>query len=92
MPKATRTVEVMEAIRRRIAARGLAPGERLPSIRRFAATMGVSPSTVVEAYDRLAAERLIRSRPGAGFYVCGTAPSLDLRIPERPAMREVDPF
>ncbi len=33
--------------------------------------MRVSPSTVVEAYDRLAAEGVIRSRPGSGFYVVG---------------------
>ena len=51
----TRTLDVMNAIRRRIAGRALAAGERLPSIRSFAASMGVSPSTVVEAYDRLAA-------------------------------------
>lgn len=92
MPQAPRTVEVMDAIRRKLAARALLPGERLPSIRRFAAVMGVSPSTVVEAYDRLAAEGVIRSRPGSGFYVVGAAPSLDLRAPELPREREVDPF
>ena len=68
----TRTGEVMAAIRRRIASRALGPGDRLPSIRAFAVTMGVSPSTVVEAYDRLAAEGLIRARRGSGFYVAGT--------------------
>ena len=69
----TRTAKVMEAIRRKVTGRVLARGEKLPSIRSFAAAMGVSPSTVVEAYDRLAAEGLIRSRPGSGFYVSGTA-------------------
>lgn len=54
-----RTAAVMTAIRTKLAARALSPGEKLPSIRRFATTMGVSPSTVVEAYDRLAAEGLI---------------------------------
>jgi DNA-binding transcriptional MocR family regulator len=56
----TRTGDVMAAIRLKISSRALASGDRLPSIRSFAATMGVSPSTVVEAYDRLAAEGLIR--------------------------------
>ncbi|MEB3417876.1 PLP-dependent aminotransferase family protein [Salipiger marinus] len=92
MAQASRTAEVMEAIRRRLATRALAPGERLPSIRRFAAVMGVSPSTVVEAYDRLAAEGVIRSRPGSGFYVVGVAPSLDLRAPGPQRDRAVDPF
>lgn len=79
----------MAAIRRRIASRALEAGEKLPSIRKFARDMQVSPSTVVEAYDRLAAEGLIRSRPGSGFYVVGasspvalteSAPKLDLAI------------
>lgn len=67
----TRTGEVMAAIRTRVSSRSLAAGDRLPSIRSFAATMDVSPSTVVEAYDRLAAEGLIRARRGSGFYVIG---------------------
>ena len=57
---------VMATIRQRIAARGLTPGARLPSIRAFAQSMQVSKSTVVEAYERLAAEGTIRSRPGIG--------------------------
>lgn len=92
-PAGSRTADVMAAISGRIAARGLAPGDRLPSIRRFAATMGVSPSTVVEAYDRLAAEGLIRARRGSGFYVAaGAQPPLKLAEAETPRARAVDPF
>ncbi|MCT4493114.1 aminotransferase-like domain-containing protein [Bosea minatitlanensis] len=87
----TRTEDVMAAIRAQAAARQLAPGERLPSIRRCAAAMRVSPSTVVEAYDRLAAEGLIRARPGSGFYLTGHGlPPLSLARPAVP--RAVDPF
>jgi DNA-binding transcriptional MocR family regulator len=83
----------MEAIRARIAGRSLAPGDRLPSIRRFAETMAVSPSTVVEAYDRLAAEGLIRARPGSGFYVSGAAlPPLSFAVDPSLHDRAVDPF
>ena len=83
----------MEAIRTRIAGRSLAPGDRLPSIRRFAETMAVSPSTVVEAYDRLAAEGLIRARPGSGFYVSGAAlPPLSFAVDPGLHDRAVDPF
>lgn len=89
----TRTVAVMEAIRGRIAGRALAPGDRLPSIRRFAEAMGVSPSTVVDAYDRLAAEGLIAARKGSGFYVAaGSLAPLKLAEAETPAARAVDPF
>ncbi|WP_027134439.1 aminotransferase-like domain-containing protein [Geminicoccus roseus] len=89
---ATRTGQVMEAIRRRMASRALAPGDKLPSIRGFAATMGVSPSTVVEAYDRLAAEGVIRSRPGSGFYLSGATPPLALAEVEPRLDRAIDPF
>ncbi|AWB06416.1 GntR family transcriptional regulator (plasmid) [Azospirillum humicireducens] len=82
----------MEAIRRRMASRTLSPGEKLPSIRSFAAIMGVSPSTVVEAYDRLAAEGVIRSRPGSGFYVSGALPPLALKEVEPRLDRTIDPF
>lgn len=86
-----RTAAVAEEVRRRIATRSLQPGEKLPSIRGTAARMGVSPSTVAEAYDRLVAEGLIRSRPGSGFTVAGSLP-LALAEVEPRADRAVDPF
>ncbi|WP_295809484.1 PLP-dependent aminotransferase family protein [uncultured Nitratireductor sp.] len=88
----TRLESVMSSIRGRIANRSLTPGSKLPSIRGCARAMGVSKSTVVEAYDRLAAEGVIRSRPGAGFFV--TAPLAPLSLAEiGPALdREVDPL
>ena len=89
----TRTAAVMAAIRGRLAARALVPGDRLPSIRGFATAMQVSPSTVVEAYDRLAAEGLIRARRGSGFYVSGGGlPPLALTQAASPRERTVDPF
>jgi DNA-binding transcriptional MocR family regulator len=89
---ATRTESVMAAIRGRVASRALATGEKLPSIRKFARDMQVSPSTVVEAYDRLAAEGLIRSRPGSGFYVAGSPPRVALRDAKPKLDRAIDPF
>jgi DNA-binding transcriptional MocR family regulator len=92
-PEGTRTNEVMKAIRAKVASRGLTAGDRLPSIRGFATTMGVSPSTVVAAYDRLVAEGLIRARAGSGFYVSATAlPPLALAEDQPPKDRAVDPF
>jgi len=89
-----RTAHVMAQIRSRIASGALTNGDRLPSIRGFAASLGVSPSTVVEAYDRLAAEGLIRARAGSGFFVTANTLSpvaLSTRD-ESPELREVDPF
>ncbi len=89
---ATRTESVMAAIHRRLARRTLTAGEKLPSIRKFARDMQVSPSTVVEAYDRLAAEGLIRSRPGSGFYVAGALPPVALADVGPELDRAIDPF
>jgi DNA-binding transcriptional MocR family regulator len=47
----------------------LPPGARLNSIRQLGARLGVSPNTVVVAYDRLVAAGLIDSRGTAGFFV-----------------------
>ena len=48
---------------------GLRVGMRLPSVRALAQSAGVSRDTVVQAYDRLAAQGLLQSRRGSGFYV-----------------------
>lgn len=89
----SRISDVMTAIRTKIAGRKLMPGDRLPSIRGFASSLRVSPSTVVEAYDRLAAEGLIRAVRGSGFYVSsGALPPLKLGETASPRARIVDPF
>ncbi len=51
----------------------LPPGARLNSIRQLAAQLGVSPNTVVTAYDRLVAAGLIDSRGTAGFFVADSS-------------------
>ncbi len=88
----TLTARVVGDIRKRIGQRQLPPGARLPSIRALAASMGVSKSTVVEAYDRLAAEGAILARPGSGFYVPQLKAVLSLASGNPRADREVDPL
>jgi DNA-binding transcriptional MocR family regulator len=53
----------------RIEQRLLGPGSRLPSVRDCARRHGVSPSTVVGAYDLLQARGLVQARPQRGFFV-----------------------
>ncbi|HWU62477.1 MAG TPA: PLP-dependent aminotransferase family protein [Ensifer sp.] len=84
--------KVIILIRERISARALLPGEKLPSVRSLAATTGISKSTVVEAYDRLAASGLIEPRRGAGFYVGNQPVPHSLKTAVRPLDREVDPL
>ncbi|AEG91618.1 PLP-dependent aminotransferase family protein [Ramlibacter tataouinensis] len=59
----------------RIRTRLLAPGARLPSVRQCAQQQGVSPSTVVAAYDQLLAEGLVEARKNRGFFVRETPAS-----------------
>ncbi|MBL4892196.1 MAG: PLP-dependent aminotransferase family protein [Rhizobiaceae bacterium] len=68
----------MQNILGEIAGRKLVPGMKLPSIRKFAQSMQISKSTVVDAYDRLVAEGVINARKGSGFYVAGHLPPLEL--------------
>lgn len=59
----------------RIRNRLLAPGARLPSVRECARQQGVSPHTVVAAYDQLLAQGLIEARRQRGFFVRDVAPA-----------------
>ncbi len=77
-PHASRVGLVIGALKARIEARTLGRGARLPSVRRFAEELGVSKSTVVEAYDRLVAEGVVEARRGSGFYVSSAAQPLVL--------------
>ncbi|MEE3627254.1 PLP-dependent aminotransferase family protein [Nitrospirillum sp. BR 11752] len=88
---------VMADIQARVDGRILAIGARAPSIRVLAERLGVSKSTVVEAYDRLVAEGVLTARPGSGFYVAKRAAPLvlmgaSLAGAEPPPDRAVDPL
>ena len=87
---ASRVEHVVAHIRDRVASRALAHGARLPSVRELAAKLGVSKSTVVEAYDRLAAEGVVAARRGSGFFVAEPARAA---IPNAAALPEpaIDP-
>ena len=63
------TEQLCNRFAERIRTRLLAPGARLPSVRLCAQQQGVSPSTVVAAYDQLLAQGLVEARRNRGFYV-----------------------
>jgi len=54
----------------------LRDGDRLPSVRELARSLGINPTTVVKAYDELARERLIVLRHGLGAFVTIGRPAL----------------
>ncbi|MDQ6423613.1 PLP-dependent aminotransferase family protein [Paenibacillus sp. LHD-117] len=63
------TIQVYEQVRRRILQNELNEGERLPSSRELASSVGVSRNIVLEVYDRLLAEGYLEVRPQSGTYV-----------------------
>lgn len=70
----------------RIGQRLLQPGARLPSVRDCARTHGVSPSTVVAAYDRLQARGLVEARRQRGFFVRPSAATPSARRSHEPSI------
>lgn len=54
-----------------VAAGELAPGDRLPTVRRLAGDLGIAPNTVARAYRELEADGLIVGRGRAGTFVTG---------------------
>jgi len=67
------TEQIIQNIALLIDNRALRSGTRMPSIRGFSLSHGVSRFTSVQAYDRLVAAGYLHSRPGSGFYVASRA-------------------
>ncbi len=73
----------------RIRTRLLAPGARLPSVRLCAQQQGVSPSTVVAAYDQLLAQGLVLAERNRGFYV-RSGREKDLKVPVNASLHDTN--
>ena len=72
--KRTYSKQIYHAIRQMILNGELAAGEALPPYSQMSAELDVSKNTVLAAYDMLAADGMVRSTVGSGFYIeAGTA-------------------
>lgn len=65
----------------------LAPGDRLPSVRKLKRQLSVSMSTVLEAYRLLEDRGIITARPQSGYYVKAPA----LALPDEPSQSAPPP-
>lgn len=61
--------QVADNIVRQIHRGTFKPGERIPSVRMMTEKLGLSLSTVLEAYHRLEDRGILEARPQSGFYV-----------------------
>jgi DNA-binding transcriptional regulator YhcF (GntR family) len=63
--------QVREQVRAQVAAGELAPGTKLPTVRRLAGDLGLATNTVARAYRELEALGVIETRGRAGSVVTG---------------------
>lgn len=65
--------QIADQIRDRILAGELHNGERIPSIRELAVSVGVNPNTVTKSYQTLTDRQIIENQRGLGYFVAGDA-------------------
>ncbi|MET1057955.1 MAG: GntR family transcriptional regulator [Nocardioides sp.] len=63
--------QLREEVRRQVKAGELAPGTRLPPVRKLAEDLGLAPNTVAKAYRELEHLGVIETRGRAGSFVSG---------------------
>jgi DNA-binding transcriptional regulator YhcF (GntR family) len=61
-------MQVIEAVR----TGALVPGDKLPTVRRLAADLGLAPNTVARSYRALEQDELIETRGRLGSFVAAT--------------------
>jgi len=69
-------LQIIEQIRRQVAAGVLAPGDQLPSVRELAQQLLINPNTAARVYRDLEREGLLETRRGQGTYVAARASAL----------------
>ena len=70
----------------------LTPDDRMPSVRDVAASMGVTPNTVVRSFDYLQQEEIIYQRRGVGYFVSPDAKEKVLAEQRREFLEEELPL
>lgn len=62
-------MQIIIQVKSLIANKVLAPGDKLPSVRKLSRQLGVNPNTVARAYQELEREGIIRTTRGIGAFV-----------------------
>lgn len=83
--------QLYDSIRNAIGSGGLRVGEKLPSIRKIAEELGVSRTTVEQAYQQLCVEGYLSSRPQSGYFVEAAVPHTADELPAPQDTAEHEP-
>ena len=70
----------------------LNPGDHLPSVRKMARELNVTPNTVQKAYSMLEQEKVIMTVRGKGAFVADKKPEIDNRQKLEELKREIKPL
>ena len=70
----------------------LNPGDHLPSVRKMARELNVTPNTVQKAYSMLEQKRVIMTVRGKGAFVADKKPEIDNRQKLEELKREIKPL
>ncbi|MBR5230343.1 MAG: PLP-dependent aminotransferase family protein [Firmicutes bacterium] len=62
-------IQLYEELKSQILSGHMSCGERLPSLRNLSSELGISVTTIGQAYDQLLVEGYIMSKPQSGYYV-----------------------
>jgi GntR family transcriptional regulator len=81
-------LQIADQIRDRILQGEWAEGERIPSIRELAVSVGVNPNTVTKSYQALTDRKIIENQRGLGYFVATGAKQAILREMKNEFMRE----
>ena len=83
--------QLIEQLRRRVAAGQWRPGQELPSVRELAADLAVHPMTISKAYSLLETEGLLQRRRGLSMVIAeqprGPSGATDREALLRPALQ-----
>jgi len=81
--------QIMDGVRYAVAGGSLAAGDRLPSVRDLATTLGVNPTTIQKAYGELEHLAVLSTRRGQGTFVADAPPPVEDEERELALVREV---
>jgi GntR family transcriptional regulator / MocR family aminotransferase len=71
--------QLYEELRRSILSGRLLPGQRIPSTRAMARSLGISRTTVTQSYEELLSEGYLQTSHGSGTFICHQLPEELLR-------------
>lgn len=81
-------LQIADQIRDRILQGEWGEGERIPSIRELAVSVGVNPNTVTKSYQALTEREIIENQRGLGYFVTAGAKQTILREMKEEFVRE----